>query len=205
MINRFSMPINVSSGGGGGISEEFLQEKLDLKVDKADGKVLSTNDYTAAEKTKLTGIAASANNYAHPATHPASVVVQDATNRFVTDTEKATWNGKASTDIATITANGLMESADKVKLNGVAASANNYTHPANHAASVITQDATNRFVTDAEKSTWNGKAGKTVATTTVAGLVMKCETQEDSVAADVGTLMADFNSLLAKLKAAGLM
>jgi hypothetical protein len=33
----------------------------------------------------------------------------------------------------------------------------NYTHPANHAASIITQDASNRFVTDAEKSTWNAK------------------------------------------------
>lgn len=33
---------------------------LDLKVDKVAGKVLSTNDYTAAEKTKLTGIAAGA-------------------------------------------------------------------------------------------------------------------------------------------------
>ena len=33
-----------------------------------------------------------------------------------------------------------------------------YTHPTNHPASVITQDANNRFVTDAEKSNWNGKA-----------------------------------------------
>ncbi|AWY03103.1 hypothetical protein SCYZ1_38 [Pseudomonas phage SCYZ1] len=33
---------------------------LDLKVDKVTGKVLSTNDYTTAEKTKLTGIAAGA-------------------------------------------------------------------------------------------------------------------------------------------------
>ena len=32
-----------------------------------------------------------------------------------------------------------------------------YVHPANHSPSVITQDASNRFVTDAEKTTWNGK------------------------------------------------
>lgn len=32
-----------------------------------------------------------------------------------------------------------------------------YTHPSNHAPSIITQDASNRFVTDTEKSTWNGK------------------------------------------------
>lgn len=33
-----------------------------------------------------------------------------------------------------------------------------YTHPANHPASIITQDSLNRFVTDAEKVTWSGKA-----------------------------------------------
>jgi hypothetical protein len=36
-----------------------------------------------------------------------------------------------------------------------------YTHPANHAPSIITQDANNRFVTDAEKSIWNSKADGT--------------------------------------------
>jgi hypothetical protein len=35
--------------------------------------------------------------------------------------------------------------------------ANNYVHPSNHAPSIITQDTSNRFVTDAEKSTWNAK------------------------------------------------
>ncbi|WP_294759295.1 hypothetical protein [uncultured Gemmiger sp.] len=43
---------------------------LDKKVDKVEGKGLSTNDYTAAEKTKLAGIAAGANKYTHP-THTA--------------------------------------------------------------------------------------------------------------------------------------
>lgn len=36
------------------------------KVDKVSGKGLSTNDYTTAEKTKLAGIAAGANNYVLP-------------------------------------------------------------------------------------------------------------------------------------------
>lgn len=36
---------------------------LSEKVDKIDGQGLSTNDYTTAEKTKLAGIAAGANNY----------------------------------------------------------------------------------------------------------------------------------------------
>lgn len=37
------------------------------KVDKVDGKQLSTNDYTTAEKNKLAGIQANANNYTLPA------------------------------------------------------------------------------------------------------------------------------------------
>ena len=38
------------------------------KVDKVEGKQLSTEDYTTAEKTKLQGVAANANNYVHPTT-----------------------------------------------------------------------------------------------------------------------------------------
>lgn len=38
------------------------------KVDKVNGKQLSTEDYTTSEKTKLGGIADSANNYVHPTT-----------------------------------------------------------------------------------------------------------------------------------------
>lgn len=39
---------------------------LDKKVDKVDGKGLSTNDYTTDEKNKLNGIATGANNYTLP-------------------------------------------------------------------------------------------------------------------------------------------
>ena len=44
------------------------------KVDKITGKGLSTEDYTSTEKTKLSGIEASANNYTHPANHAISVI-----------------------------------------------------------------------------------------------------------------------------------
>ena len=39
---------------------QALQNNIDNKVDKVDGKALSSNDYTADEKAKLTGIAAGA-------------------------------------------------------------------------------------------------------------------------------------------------
>ena len=63
-------------------------------------------------KKKLDGIATGANNYVHPSNHPATMITQDATHRFVTDTEKTTWNGKASTAVVSTTANGLMPKRD---------------------------------------------------------------------------------------------
>lgn len=59
---------------------------------------------------------------------------------------------------ATTSADGLMSSTDKTKLDGIEEGANNYVHPSNHPASMITEDATHRFATDAEKAEWNGKA-----------------------------------------------
>jgi hypothetical protein len=61
---------------------------------KQTGKSLSTNDYSTVEKSKLSGIADNANNYTHPSTHPPAIITQDISNRFVSDTEKSTWNGK---------------------------------------------------------------------------------------------------------------
>ena len=77
-------------------TKQEVDNKLDTKVDKITGKGLSTNDYSNVDKTKLSGIAANANNYIHPSTHPASIIVQTSTHRFVTDTEKNNWNSKAS-------------------------------------------------------------------------------------------------------------
>lgn len=44
-----------------------IKDIVGTKVDKVDGKGLSTNDYTTAEKQKLAGVEASANNYSLPA------------------------------------------------------------------------------------------------------------------------------------------
>ena len=133
--NNYSLPTASASALGG--------VKVGSNLTITDG-VLSATDtnttYSAAttstgglmtptDKVKLDGIAPNANNYAHPANHPPSIITQDASNRFVTDTEKITWSAKASTSTATSSASGLMSATDKVKLDGVAANANNYTLP----------------------------------------------------------------------------
>lgn len=80
-----------------------------------------------------------------------SEIVQDASNRLVTDTEKNTWNGKASTAVATTGANGLMSSTDKSKLDGIAAGAqvNSVTSVASKtgAVTLAITDLTNVAVT----------------------------------------------------------
>lgn len=79
----------------------------------------------------------------------------DANHRLVTDAQITGWNSKAEKTPATTAADGLMSAADKTKLNGIAAGANNYVHPSAHAATMITEDANHRFATDIEKTKWN--------------------------------------------------
>ena len=49
---------------------------------------------TTVHVSKLNDIENNANNYNHPSTHPATIIVEDTTHRFVTDGEKNTWNSK---------------------------------------------------------------------------------------------------------------
>ena len=74
------------------INKDNIEQLENNKVDKVDGKGLSTNDYTTADKNKLSGIADKANNYVHPVSHPADMIEQDTTHRFVSDNEKTSWN-----------------------------------------------------------------------------------------------------------------
>ena len=160
-----------------------VTKQLGQKVDKVTGKGLSTEDYTTADKQKLAGIAAGANNYVHPSSHPATMIQEDASHRFVTDTEKSAWSGKADKTTASASAAGLMSAADKKKLDGVAAGANNYVHPDSHPATMIAQDETHRFITDAERKAWNEKPGGNTASTTAPGLMSAADKQKlDGVA-----------------------
>ena len=86
------------------------QNELENKLGKEDFKIVTQTAkglMSPEMLQKLNGIASGANNYVHPATHPATMITQDATHRFTTDTEKNTWNGKASTNVVSTTANGL--------------------------------------------------------------------------------------------------
>lgn len=74
--------------------------QIGKKVDKVEGKGLSTEDYTTADKAKLAGIADGANNYVHPVSHSADMIEQNENRRFVSDAEKEVWNSKVESSSA---------------------------------------------------------------------------------------------------------
>lgn len=92
------------------------------KVDKVNGKGLSTNDYTTTEKNKLAGIAEGANNYTLP-TASADTLGGIKVGANLTITNGVLSADAQAVDEATTTTDGLMSAADKVKLNGIDASA----------------------------------------------------------------------------------
>ncbi len=51
-----SMASSIKTGFGKKVDTTTYEAGMDTKVDKVEGKQLSTNDYTTTEKTKLTGI-----------------------------------------------------------------------------------------------------------------------------------------------------
>ena len=140
--------------------------ELEMVVDSTTPGLMTNQD-----KTKLDGIEAGANKYVQPDSFPASMITQNTSNRFITDAERTAWNAKASNIVATSSINGLMSATDKAKLDAIATGANAYTHPSTHPATIIVEDTSHKFVTDAQISTWNAKAGTSVATTTANGLM----------------------------------
>ena len=110
-------------------SVDTLQERDELVTLKAapaglrvwvkENKTLYVYNGTAWDEiTKGTG-------YVHPSTHPASMIVEDATHRFVTDTEKNTWNNKADKTVASATQDGLLSSEYFLKLQNLDGNLNN--------------------------------------------------------------------------------
>ena len=84
------------------------------KVDKVEGKGLSTEDYTTAEKTKLAGIEAGANNYTLPAATTSALGGVKVGSNLAVDA-----NGVLSGNYsnASSSAAGLMSAADKTALD----------------------------------------------------------------------------------------
>lgn len=93
-----------------------MVKNLSTKVDKVEGKKLSTEDYTTIEKNKLAGIEAGANKYIHPSgSNPHGTSKSDIGLYNVTNDAqvKRSEMGVAS-GVATLDSNGVNSQAPKV-------------------------------------------------------------------------------------------
>lgn len=134
----------ISSTSENPVQNKVIYTALDGKVDKVSGKGLSTNDYTTAEKNKLSGIATGAevnqnafsNVKVTVGTTDTTIAADSKTDTLtiiqgsnITFTPDASGDSLtiAATDTtyseATTSAAGLMSASDKTKLNGIATGA----------------------------------------------------------------------------------
>lgn len=96
-----------------------VYEAIDTKVDKVDGKGLSTNDYITADKTKVTNVNEVIEAAAKSVTATGISITLDKRNLVTNVVENIELNLPASTTALA----GLMLPSDKTKLNGIAAGA----------------------------------------------------------------------------------
>lgn len=96
-----------------------VYEAIDTKVDKVDGKGLSTNDYITADKTKVTNVNEVIETAARSVTATGISITLDKRNLVTNAVENIELDLPASTTALA----GLMLPSDKTKLNGIAAGA----------------------------------------------------------------------------------
>ena len=96
-----------------------IYNAIDTKVDKVEGKSLSTNDYVTADKTKVTNINEVIEAATKNITATGISITLDKRNLVTNVVENIELNLPASTTALA----GLMLPADKIKLNGIAAGA----------------------------------------------------------------------------------
>lgn len=96
-----------------------VYEAIDAKVDKVDGKGLSTNDYITADKTKVTNVNEVIEAAAKSVTATGISITLDKRNLVTNAVENIELDLPASTTALA----GLMLPSDKTKLNGIAAGA----------------------------------------------------------------------------------
>ena len=116
-------------------TEEFVTNKI--AEAKLDGKVDLSNYVTKSQlDLKADGTALTSHT--------------DNTIVHITAAERTTWNAKSDFS---------------GNYNDLTNKPSAYVHPSSHAATMITEDSTHKFVTDNEKSAWNAKSNLTLGTT----------------------------------------
>jgi hypothetical protein len=123
-----------------------MEAAINNKVDKVDGKGLSTNDFTNAEKTKL---ASALTSYTETDPTVPSWAKAESKPKYTASEVGAvpttrTVNGKALSGNITLSATDVKALPDTTTIPTTLAS--------------LSDDSTHRVVTDEEKVTWNAKS-----------------------------------------------
>lgn len=191
-----------------GIPKTDLESSVQTSLGKADTALQSYTETDptvpswAKQSTKPTYTASEVGAL------PATTVIpddladlnDDATHRLVTDTQISTWNNKSDfsgsyndlTNKPTIPA--AQVNSDWNASSGVAQILNKPTIPT--ALSQLSEDTTHRVVTDAEKTTWNGKESTSNKVTSLSA--SSTDTQYPS-AKCVYDLVGDIETLLSSI------
>lgn len=173
---------NLNTLVGDTIVSDQISTAIADKVDKVPGKGLSTNDYTTAEKNKLSGIASGAevnqNAFSNVIVGSTTVAADtaadtltlvagnnvtltpDATNDKITIAAKDTTYSAATTS-----APGLMSASDKTKLNGIATGATKIT--VDSALSSTSTNPVQNKVVNTAISSLNALVGDTAVSTQI--------------------------------------
>ena len=168
---------NTAHGWGNHASVGYVTTNTTYGV--GDGG-LTQNNFTDADHTKLNNIAASANNYSHPTSAGNKhVPTGGATGQFLkySSSGTAVWETPSYTTNTNTTYSvgdgGLTQNnftdADHTKLNNIAASANNYSHPTSAGNKhVPTGGATGQFLkySSSGTATWETPSYTTNTNTT---------------------------------------
>ena len=181
--NNYWMLIASKGSNGDGAGDMVMSvydSNEDGVVDFAES-ALTVNGKTLGEDVPI-GAKFTDTIYEHPTTSGNKHIPSNGSSNQIlrySASGTAVWSNENNTtyNIATTSVNGLLSSTDKVKINGITDGASKtensatngnikingaeqviYTHPSAHSPSIISQDASNRFVTDTEKATWNGKS-----------------------------------------------
>lgn len=131
-ISKYNVETGNSVGEGytWPVSGDAVKKYVDDHVPTiSDASTSASGLMSSTDKTKLDGIDKGANNYTHPTSHSATMITEDETHRFVTDTEKTAWDSK----VDKVSGKGLSTNdyttEDQTKLAGIDNNANNYSLP----------------------------------------------------------------------------
>lgn len=159
--NKTDVDSSLSSGSIRPVQNKVITAALANKASTAEVTTKAKGLMSASDKTKLDGIAAGANKIIVD-----TVLSNSSTNPVQNKVIQSALDGKAGTTVATQSVNGLLSSADKKKLDGIATGATKIT-----VDTALSDTSTNPVQNKVINSALSGKAGTSVATTSANGLM----------------------------------